>query len=146
MNISSLPALNAVLNCTATVLIVTGWFHIRAGRRDAHRKTMLAAVATSTLFLASYLYYHLVVQAETGPVGYNGVGWRRGAYLTLLLTHVLGAIVNLPMVLLTLWRAKQKDWERHRRIARWTWPIWFYVSVTGVLVYLALYHWNPPVE
>ena len=142
---SRLPAVNASLNALATVLLLLGWMAIRRRRRELHARLMMSAFATSSLFLCCYLYYHLVVQRVTGPVRYGGAGWRKAAYLTMLASHVLLAIVNLPMVLRTLWLAHQKDWERHRRMARRTFPIWLYVSVTGVLVYLALYTWNPGV-
>jgi len=142
----SLPALNASLNGLATILLVVGLILIKRDRRAAHARVMIAATAVSALFLAGYLYYHFVVVPELGHTPFRRAGAVKVAYYAMLLSHILLAGVNLPMVLLTLWRAKQKDWERHRRLARWTWPIWFYVSVTGVLVYLALYHWNPPVE
>jgi uncharacterized membrane protein YozB (DUF420 family) len=106
---------------------------------------MRAAFAARAAFLASYLYYHFVVQpAAGGPTPYHGTGWRRPAYLLLLASHVVLAAVNLPMVLRTLWLAHRRRWDDHRRWARRTYPIWLYVSVTGVLVYVVLYHWNPP--
>lgn len=141
---SRLPQVNAVLNGTAAVLLLLGWLAIRAGRRERHARLMVAAFLVSAAFLTSYLYYHLVVQRTTGPVRYRGTGLARSAYLALLLTHVVGAIVNLPMVLRTLFLAHKGAWDRHRRLARRTFPLWLYVSVTGVLVYLVLYPWNPP--
>jgi len=111
--------------------------------QEAGRSRLPLVNACSAAFLCSYLFYHLVVQAETGPVRYNAVGWRRGAYLLLLLTHVLGAIVNLPMVLRTLQLARAERWDSHKWWARKTFPLWLFVSVSGVLVYLVLYHWNP---
>jgi protein SCO1/2/putative membrane protein len=140
---SRLPLLNACLNATACVLLLLGWRAIRAGNRERHARLMKSAFVVSAAFLASYLYYHLVVQAKTGPVKYNGQGWRRGAYLLLLLTHVLGAMVNLPMVLRTLQLARAKRWGTHKWWARKTFPLWLFVSASGVLVYLVLYHWNP---
>ena len=105
---------------------------------------MRAAFVVSAAFLASYLYYHFVViPAQGGPVRYGGTGAAKAAYLALLLTHVLGAIVNLPMVLRTLWLAQKERWDGHRRWARRTYPLWLFVSVSGVLVYLLLYPWNP---
>ena len=146
MSESSLPAINAGLNATATVLLCLGLAAIKSGRRRAHATVMILATAVSAVFLACYLVYHFAVVPELGHTEFRRSGPVRVAYYALLISHVLLAMVNLPMILLTLWRAWRRDWERHRRIARWTWPIWFYVSVTGVLVYAALYHWNPPVE
>ena len=139
-----LPTLNAILNGTAAVLLFAGWILIKQGRREAHARTMVAATLVSAVFLASYLTYHFAVVPEVGHTPFRREGAIKIAYYVLLLTHVVLAAVNLPMVLVTLWRAKKQNWERHRRIARWTWPVWMYVSVTGVLVYLALYWWNPP--
>jgi len=139
-----LPPLNAFLNATATVLLCVGLARIRAGRREAHRRTMLAATAVSAAFLVSYLVYHFAVVPEVGHTPFRREGVVRTAYYVLLVTHVVLAAVNLPMILATLWLAHRERWAAHRRLARWTWPIWFYVSVTGVVVYLALYHWNPP--
>lgn len=140
---SRLPAVNASLNATAAVLLCVGLFLIKRGRREAHARVMVAATAVSALFLACYLTYHFVVVPEVGHTPFHGRGMLRTAYYAMLISHVLLAIVNLPMILLTLWWARKHDWARHRRMARWTWPVWFYVSVTGVLVYLALYRWNP---
>ena len=137
------PTWNASLNGTAGVLLVIGLVLIKGGRRRGHAGVMIAASIVSAVFLGSYLYYHLVVTAETGPTLFRGEGLPRKAYLALLLTHVVLAAVNLPMVLRTLWLASRGRWEAHRRLARWTFPIWMYVSVTGVLVFLALYVWNP---
>ncbi len=140
---SNLPALNASLNATAAVLLAVGFVLIRRDRRVAHARVMIAASVVSAAFLASYLTYHFGVQSEVGPTPFRREGAVKVAYYAMLLTHVVLAAVNLPMVLLTLWRAYRRDWDRHRRLARWTWPIWMYVSVTGVLVYLCLYWWNP---
>jgi putative membrane protein len=140
VNISSLPALNAVLNSTATVLIVLGWLHIRAGRRDLHRKTMLAAVATSTLFLASYLYYH----AHAGATRFTEQGLLRTIYFTILISHTILAALTPVLVGTSVVLALRGRFERHRAVARWTLPIWLYVSVTGVTIYVMLYHLWPP--
>ena len=140
---SNLPAVNASLNATAGVLICVGLLLVKRGRRRAHARVMIAATAVSALFLACYLWYHFVVVPVIGHTPFRREGVIKLAYYALLLSHVLLAIVNLPLILVTLYRAGRGDWERHRRVARWTWPIWFYVSVTGVLVYFALYHWNP---
>jgi protein SCO1/2/putative membrane protein len=141
---SPLPAVNAALNGTAAVLLALGLAAIKRGRRGLHAGLMRAAFAVSAAFLASYLYYHFAVTAEVGPTRFRGAGWTRPAYLALLLSHTVLAVINLPMVLRTLWLAHRERWDAHRRLARWTFPVWMYVSVTGVLVYLALYRWNPP--
>lgn len=136
------PKINASLNAAAAVLLACGLVAIRRNRRELHGRLMTAAFAVSALFLASYLYYHLVIR---GQVRFEGEGFAKSAYLALLGTHVVGAIVNLPMVLRTLWLAHRERWPEHRRWAKRTFPLWMYVSVTGVLVYLVLYHWNPRV-
>lgn len=135
-----LPAVNATLNAIAAVLLVVGYVAIKAGRREFHARVMTAAFLVSAAFLACYLYYH----ATSEPTRFQGQGWRRVAYFVLLVSHVILAAINLPMVLRTLYLAKRERWAEHRRFARWTFPIWMYVSVTGVLVYLALYQWNAP--
>lgn len=140
---SPLPRLNAVLNGAATLLLLGGWLAIRGGRRELHGALMRTAFLVSAAFLASYLYYHGVVQRVVGPVRFRGTGAAKTAYYVFLASHVILAAVNLPMVLRTLWLAHKGDWERHKRLARKTFPIWLYVSVTGVLVYLILYPWNP---
>lgn len=137
-----LPAVNAALNGTAAVLLVAGLAAIKAGARERHRALMISAFVVSVAFLACYLYYHFVV-SNGRPTRFNGGTWSRGAYLTLLLSHTVLAVVNLPLVLRTLWLAHRERFVAHRRIARWTFPIWLYVSVTGVLVYVVLYHLNP---
>ena len=143
----ALPAVNASLNAVSGVLLVVGLVQIRQGRREAHARAMLAATLVSAVFLASYLTYHFAVVPEIGHTKFRSEnGLLRGGYYLLLGTHVLGAAVNLPMILRTLWLAHAEDWERHRRLARWTWPLWFYVSVTGVLVYLALYQFQEPLR
>jgi len=118
------------------VLIVIGYFLIRARRIEAHKKTMLAAFTTSTLFLISYLVYH----AQVGSVHFQGTGAIRTLYFTILITHTLLAAVVAPMVVVTLFRGLKGRFEKHRRLARITLPIWLYVSVTGVVVYMMLYH------
>ncbi len=137
-----LPAVNASLNATAAVLLLCGLAAIKTGRRELHQRLMSAAFLASTAFLACYLYYHLVV-TEGRPTRFNGTGWARRAYLGLLLSHTVLAVVNLPMVLRTLWLARKERWQAHKRLARWTFPIWLYVSITGVAVYVVLYHFNP---
>ncbi len=133
---SPLPLVDACLNALATLFLLTGWIAIRRGRKVLHAGLMRAAFLTSAVFLVCYLYYH----ATAIETRYPGSGPDRTAYLALLVSHVLLAIVVLPMVLRTLWLAHRADWVRHRRLARWTLPIWLYVSVTGVIVYVALYH------
>jgi uncharacterized membrane protein YozB (DUF420 family) len=140
----TLPALNASLNAACCVCLVSGLVLIKRGRREAHERAMWAATLFGGLFLVGYVYYHFVVQPVIGPTRFNGAGWTRPAYFVLLISHVLLAATNVPLVVVTLLRAKREDWERHKRIAKLTWPVWFYVSVTGVLVYFVLYHWNPP--
>jgi uncharacterized membrane protein YozB (DUF420 family) len=135
MSVTDLPALNASLNALATVFLVTGWVLIRRKQRDAHRACMLAACATSAAFLASYLVYHYHV----GSVPFQKQGLIRTIYLTILLTHIVLAAAIVPLVLFTLSRALGQRFDRHRRIARWTLPLWLYFSVTGVVIYLMLY-------
>jgi len=135
MSLADLPALNATLNAIAAVLLVVGYFLIRRGRREAHRRAMLAAFATSTLFLVSYVIYH----ANIGSRPFTGQGPIRIVYFTILITHVILAAAILPMALITLNHALRGRFERHVPIARWTLPIWLYVSLTGVAVYLMLY-------
>jgi len=135
ISISDLPALNATLNATAAVLLTTGWFLIRRGRIAQHRAVMIAAFVTSVLFLISYLTYH----AQVGSVRFTKQGPIRAVYFTILLTHTVLAATIVPLVLITLTRGLRARYDRHRKIARWTLPLWLYVSVTGVVVYLMLY-------
>lgn len=135
MTVHDLPALNATLNAIAAILLATGYLLIRAGRREQHRRVMIAAFVTSSLFLVSYLVYH----AQVGSVRFTRHGFVRPLYFTILITHVTLAALVLPLALVTLSRALARRFDRHRRIARWTLPIWLYVSVTGVLVYVLLY-------
>ena len=135
MTVSDLPALNAILNTTSAVLLCIGWLLIKRGRRVQHRAVMIAAVCTSVLFLISYLTYH----AQVGSVRFTRQGPVRTLYFTILLTHTILAVVIVPMVLVTLSRGLRERFDRHRAIARWTLPLWLYVSVTGVVVYLMLY-------
>ncbi len=137
--ISYLPHLNAFLNSTSAVLLVAGYSFIRSTRVRAHRNCQLAAVFTSVLFLVSYLTYHYY----HGDTPFPGQGIVRPFYFAILISHVILAIVIVPMVLVTVYRAARGDFERHRRIARWTLPLWLYVSVTGVIVYVMLYHLYP---
>jgi putative membrane protein len=136
LKLHDLPTLNAILNSTSAVLIVIGYFLIRARRIEAHRRTMLAAFTTSTLFLISYLVYH----AQVGSVHFKGSGAIRIVYFTILITHTILAVVVAPMVVVTLFRGLKGRFEKHRKLARITLPVWLYVSVTGVVVYAMLYH------
>jgi putative membrane protein len=131
------PVINATLNGTSAVLLLAGRWQIKRGRMAAHRAFMLTAVCTSTLFLTSYLYYHWHV----GSVRFQGQGWSRPVYFSILISHTLLAITILPLVIITLSRALRERFDRHRAIARWTFPLWLYVSCTGVIVYFMLYHW-----
>jgi uncharacterized membrane protein YozB (DUF420 family) len=135
MSVTDLPALNASLNAMATLFLLSGWVLIRRKQRDAHRACMLAACATSAAFLASYLVYHYNV----GSVPFQKQGLIRTVYLAILFTHIVLAVAIVPLVFITLSRALAQRFDRHRRIARWTLPLWLYVSVTGVVIYLMLY-------
>jgi uncharacterized membrane protein YozB (DUF420 family) len=135
VTVTDLPAVNATLNAIAAILLAAGYVLIRTGRREMHRKVMLAAFATSAVFLASYLVYH----AQVGSVRFTRQGIVRPIYFTILFTHVVLAAAVLPLALITLSRGLKGRFARHRAIARWTLPIWLYVSVTGVLVYVLLY-------
>jgi len=135
VTLSDLPALNAVLNATAAVLLVIGYSFIRAGQIRRHRAVMISACAVSTLFLISYVIYH----ANIGSKPFQGRGPIRIVYFTILLTHVILAAAVLPLAVITLSRGLRARFDRHVAIARWTFPIWLYVSVTGVIVYLMLY-------
>lgn len=136
------PVINASLNGTSTVLLITGRWLIAKRRIAAHRFVMITAVVTSSLFLISYLYYH----AHVGSVRFQGTGWSRSVYFTILISHVILAAVIVPLVIITLTRALRDRFDKHRAIARWTFPLWLYVSITGVLVYFMLYQWfaTPP--
>ena len=136
---SVLPGVNATLNAIAGVLLASGYVAIRARRIAVHRACMLAAFCTSALFLASYLTYHF--HSPVNP--FQGHGAVRVVYFAVLISHIALAAAVVPLVLITLTRALRGRFERHRRIARWTLPVWLYVSVTGVLVYLMLYVWWP---
>jgi len=139
MSFAQLPTLNAALNTLSAVFLLAGFICIKSGRRDAHRACMLAALGCSSLFLISYLVYHF----EVGSVPFKGQGWIRPVYFTILITHTILATAVVPLALITLTRALRERFDAHRRIARWTFPIWLYVSVTGVVVYWMLY-WLVP--
>jgi uncharacterized membrane protein YozB (DUF420 family) len=138
VTVTDLPALNAILNASSAVLLATGYVLIRRGRRDAHKRVMLAALASSALFLTSYLVYH----AQVGSVRFRGQGALRTVYFTILLTHTVLAVAIVPLVATTLVPALRGRFDRHRRLARITLPLWAYVSVTGVVIYWMLYRLN----
>ena len=131
------PALNAFLNGSSTVMIGGGYYLIKSGRREAHKRMMIAAFITSTLFLISYLYYHLVLRA--GVTHFKGEGVWRPVYFAILLSHTFLAVAVVPFILVTLSRALKGNFARHKAIARYTFPIWLYVSVTGVVIFVMLY-------
>jgi putative membrane protein len=136
---AALPALNATLNALSALLLTGGFVCIRRRSVAAHKACMLTACGTSTLFLVSYLTYH----ARVGSVPFAGHGWVRPAYFAILLSHTVLAAAIVPLVLVTLTRALQGRFAKHVRIARWTLPLWLYVSVTGVVIYVMLYHLFP---
>jgi putative membrane protein len=135
MSVTDLPALNATLNTISTILLITGWVFIHRGERQKHKACMIAALITSGLFLTSYVIYH----AQVGSVPFRGTGWIRTVYFSVLIPHVILAAAVVPPILITVSRGLSAKYDKHRRIARWTLPVWLYVSVTGVIVYLMLY-------
>jgi len=130
------PVIDASLNGTSAVLLLIGRSFIKHGRMAAHRAVMIAALVSSSIFLTSYLYYHWHV----GSVHFQGQGWSRPVYFSILISHTILAAAIVPMIIITLSRALRERFDRHRAIARWTYPLWMYVSVTGVIVYFMLYH------
>ncbi len=135
LSVTSLPAVNATLNSISALLLICGFVFIRRKQVRAHKACMLSAFAVSILFLISYLTYHFHV----GSVRFGGQGWARPLYFTILISHTILAAAIVPLVLITLYRAWREQLDKHRRIARWTLPIWIYVSITGVVIYLMLY-------
>ncbi len=140
MTVSDLPALNAILNSIATVLIVAGLTAIKLRKPKLHSGLMICALAVSAVFLTSYLIYHY----HAGHVRFAGQGLARPVYFTILISHVILAIANLPMIILTVIPALRQRYDKHRRLAKITAPVWLYVSVTGVIVYLMCYRWYGP--
>jgi putative membrane protein len=140
MTVSDLPAVNACLNGLSAAILGMGFYFIRRQKRIAHRNCMIAAVCSSTLFLACYLAYHITVKTVTH---FRDPSWFRPVYLAILLTHTVLATAILPLVAITLAYAARGRFDSHRKIARWTWPLWMYVSVSGVLIYLLLYRIFP---
>jgi len=139
MTIHDLPAVNASLNGLSTVFILTGLVAIKSDHKQLHIVSMASALVTSTLFLICYLTYHFTAKITL----FQYDGWPRALYYAILFPHVLLAFVTLPLVLLTVIPALRARYDRHRKMAKWTWPVWLYVSVTGVLVYMMLYVWFP---
>ncbi len=139
MTVRDLPALNATLNAASAALLVTGWLLIRAGRREAHRRVMTSALVTSALFLVSYLAYH----ARVGSVRFLGQGTARTVYLSILASHTVLAAVVAPLAIAVFVLARASRFATHKKLARVTLPIWLYVSATGVIVYVMLYHLYP---
>ena len=140
MTIQDLPIVNACLNALATVFLMLGFVYIKKGNKTAHRNCMISAFVTSAVFLTCYLIYHFSTEVVTKFVEPE---WFRPIYLVLLITHVVLAVVILPLIFITLSRALKERFDQHRKIARWTWPLWMYVSITGVLIYLILYQIFP---
>ena len=143
MTIQDLPIVNACLNALATVFLMLGFVYIKKGNKTAHRNCMISAFVTSAVFLTCYLIYHFSTEVVTKFVEPE---WFRPIYLVLLITHVVLAVVILPLIFITLSRALKEQFDQHRKIARWTWPLWMYVSITGVLIYLLLYQIFPQPE
>ena len=141
--VATLPMINAGLNGLATVLLLTGFVLIKRGRREAHARLMVLAFGTSIVFLACYLTYHFALHHFTGESGkkFGGTGVIRPIYFMILISHVLLAMTVPVLASMTIWRAWRQNWVGHRRLARVTFPIWVYVSVTGVIIYALLYHW-----
>ncbi|MST00731.1 MAG: DUF420 domain-containing protein [Pedosphaera sp.] len=139
MTVSDLPAINASLNALSTLFLTAGFIFIKRGQINAHRNCMIAALGTSAIFLGCYLYYHFTV----GGTKFVNPAWFRPIYFTILISHVILAVVILPLIAMTFTRALKQRYELHKKIARWTWPLWMYVSVTGVLIYFLLYQIFP---
>ncbi len=129
------PVMNATLNGISAALLLYGHSMMQRGNIRAHRNTMIAAVSASVIFLISYLYYH----AHVGSIHFQGQGWARRIYLAILISHTILAVVIVPLIVITLYRGLRERFDKHRRIARWTYPLWLYVNITGVIVYFMLY-------
>jgi putative membrane protein len=137
MQVQDLPTLNASLNAVAATLLLSGYIAIKNKKTELHKKLMVATFIVSSLFLTSYLIYHYYV----GSVKFPDLGWIKTVYLLILIPHIILSAVMVPMILKTFWHAYRQEWEKHKKIARLTFPIWMYVSITGVIIYLMLYHW-----
>lgn len=136
MNVSTLPTINALLNATAACLLLWGYVMIRRGHRDTHKKIMLSALVVSAAFLMTYLIYH----AQVGSVPYAHYDWTRPVYFAILIPHIILAGLMVPFIITLVVFALRGNFTRHKRLARWVWPVWMFVSVSGVAVYLMLYH------
>ena len=145
MSIYDLPAVNATLNGLSAIFLTLGFIFIKRGDKIAHRNCMISAFVTSIVFLSCYLTYHgyLYFALHRGPTRFLNPLWFRPIYLTILFTHTILAVIIVPLILRTLWLARKQRFEAHKKIGRWTWPLWMYVSVTGVVVYLLLYQIFP---
>ena len=145
MSIHDLPAVSATLNGLSAIFLSLGFFFIKRGNKIAHRHCMISAFCTSVIFLGCYLTYHgyLALVLHQGPTRFLNPAWFRPVYLTIQLTHTILAAAIVPLILVTLHRARKQQFEAHKKIARWTWPLWMYVSVTGVVIYLLLYRIFP---
>jgi len=145
MQLQDLPLINAILNSSSALLLLAGYVAIKRDQKERHKRCMVSALITSTLFLTCYVIYHVGMQRVYGSAHTRFVdpAWFRPWYLALLASHLLLAIAIVPMVLMTVYHAIRGNFEKHRKIARWTWPCWMYVSVTGVVIYLLLYRIFP---
>jgi uncharacterized membrane protein YozB (DUF420 family) len=135
MNLTDLPTLNAAFNLLSTIFLLFGYVYIKRGMRETHKKFMLAALISSAIFLTSYLIYH----AKVGSVPYPHQNWTRYFYFTILIPHIILAAVMVPAILIALWHALRDQFDKHKRLVRWVWPVWMYVSLSGVIIYLMLY-------
>ena len=135
MSITDLPATNAILNGFCTIFLLLGFIYIKRGDIKTHQKCMVTALILSALFLTSYLIYH----SQVGSVPYPHRDWTRPIYFAILIPHIILATVNVPFIIALVWRAYKGEFNRHRRLARWVWPSWIFVSITGVIIYLMLY-------
>jgi len=135
MTVQDLPTINAGLNLLSTCFLLLGYINIKRGNRDTHKKFMVSALVSSALFLFFYLYYH----SQVGSVPYPYFNWTRPVYFTVLIPHVLFAAGMIPFILMAVWFAFRGQFEKHRKIVHWLWPVWMYVSISGVVIYLMLY-------
>lgn len=135
MNVSQLPTLNALLNLSAAVMLAAGFYHIKQGRQIVHKRFMIAALLFSAIFLVSYLIYH----NEVGSIPYPKYDWTRAVYFAILIPHIILAAVMSPFIIVMVFFALKGEFFKHKRFAKWMWPIWMFVSISGVLVYLMLY-------
>jgi len=136
MNISDLSTLNALLNAVSATLLIAGYRYIKKGEQEKHKRFMVAALVVSALFLTSYLIYHYYV----GSVPYPHHDWTRPVYFIILIPHVILAGIMTPFILVAVWFALKAQFEKHRKLVKWVWPVWIYVSLSGVVIYMMLYH------